>query len=290
MRERVFSFGPNSGLVGILTEPSAELRRADAPVFVTSNVGTHQRIGPFRVYVELARALAEHGYTTLRFDLSGFGDSAPRQGDLGELQRAEADLRDALTALTERRVGRSFVLVGSCSGVDSTHRIAVESSAVLGAVFVEGYVFRTPRFYLNRYGVRLLRARTWELYLERRLKPALRNLLSPSSRPETAELYNRAYPTQSELTRDYQTLCERQASMLFMFAGGIGSDQGYNYAEQFTDCFPELATKNNVELEYYPEADHVFTTLAARRAMVERICEWAVRRFTRTQPATSAHV
>ena len=31
MRERVFSFGPSNGIVGILSEPAAETQRANAP-------------------------------------------------------------------------------------------------------------------------------------------------------------------------------------------------------------------------------------------------------------------
>ncbi|MFP2897131.1 hypothetical protein [Corallococcus sp. 4LFB] len=79
MRERICTFGPEQSLVGILTEPDPAKVLPEAPAVVLSNVGLNHHVGPYRLWVELARQLAGRGITTLRFDLSGLGDSRPRR-------------------------------------------------------------------------------------------------------------------------------------------------------------------------------------------------------------------
>jgi hypothetical protein len=77
VKERAHTFGSHQGLVGITCEPDAG-PGLDLPGFIFFNIGLNHRVGPQRVQVELARALAVQGFASLRFDLSGLGDSAPR--------------------------------------------------------------------------------------------------------------------------------------------------------------------------------------------------------------------
>ena len=51
----------------------------NAPTMVILSSGILHRPGASRLYVQIARALAEDGFTSLRFDFSGIGDSAVRR-------------------------------------------------------------------------------------------------------------------------------------------------------------------------------------------------------------------
>lgn len=273
MREKLFTFGPGNGIVGILTEP--ERPRPGAPVALASNVGMHHRIGPYRLYVDLARSLARRGYSMLRFDLSGQGDSPPRTERVNEFERALLDLRDAMTALKDRRGAERFVPLGLCSGVDSTHSAALQDPRVAGAIFIEGYTYRTPEFYLRHYGKRLLTRRFWEMYARRKLTQ-----LTGAGTPEPVqEVYTRNYPTQEELLRDYTRMLERNLELFFVFAGGMHSMYGYNYAGQFADLFPTIAADRRVEVAFFPRADHVYSVIADRNALVARLVDWFEARF-----------
>ncbi len=119
MKERVFTFGTGDILMGVLTEPDPERARPGAPAVVVSNVGLNPRIGPQRVWVELARALARLGFVTFRFDLNGLGDSLPRRDARNDLERAAVDLGEALDFLEKKRGFSRFVTIGMCSGVDA---------------------------------------------------------------------------------------------------------------------------------------------------------------------------
>ena len=80
MRERALTFGP-ANLVGILTQPDPDVAVPDAPAVVILNSGILHRAGASRMYVQVARTLAEEGMTSLRFDFSGIGDSEVRRGE-----------------------------------------------------------------------------------------------------------------------------------------------------------------------------------------------------------------
>ncbi len=79
MRERPVTFGTSGGLMGVLTEPSPSCERRGAPTLLSWNVGINHRVGPYRILVDLSRDLAARGFASLRFDLSGRGDSEPRR-------------------------------------------------------------------------------------------------------------------------------------------------------------------------------------------------------------------
>jgi len=100
MNEQVIRFEPSQTLVGIVTQPAPALANPDLPAVVLLNAGLLHRVGPNRIYVQLARKLAGFGFTVLRFDFSGMGDSRPREDHLPYVQSAPAEAKDAMDWLT----------------------------------------------------------------------------------------------------------------------------------------------------------------------------------------------
>ena len=101
MKEQVCQFGPGDNLLGILTTPDEDKKVDGAPIAIILNAGIVHRIGPFRLHVDLARKLANLGFTTLRLDLSGLGDSQARSGKIESNQsRALLDVTDAPVSYT----------------------------------------------------------------------------------------------------------------------------------------------------------------------------------------------
>jgi Serine aminopeptidase, S33 len=280
LREKIYTFGPSGSIVGILTEPDPAVARSGAPVIIASNVGLNHRIGPFRAYVCLARDLAKVGYSMLRFDLSGMGDSELRLDNHGELERAVLDVKDAMQALTDRYGARTFVQLGFCSGVDSAHAVAIEDPRVVGAIFIEGYSFPTPQFYARRYLKRPWSRRLWRRYWLQTLAryfPAARSHIREAG--EAVEIYSRSYPTREQLARDFTAMAARGVGMLFVYTGGHGSDHARNYAGQFFDAFHTLRGEPRIEVEYFETADHIFTVLADREKLLARIKRWMQAHF-----------
>ena len=120
VRETVQAFGQNDALFGILAEPvdPAACPAAAQTGVLLLNVGGHYRIGPGRIYVNLARALAGAGYRALRFDVAGFGDSRadPNAGNGTLYERnCDADIDAAIDLMISRGCTK-IVLLGICTG------------------------------------------------------------------------------------------------------------------------------------------------------------------------------
>jgi len=69
-----------NGLFAMATQPETP---TGLPVVVLLNAGLVHRVGPFRLYVPLARTLAAAGFPVVRFDQPGVGD-APNKDDPDE--------------------------------------------------------------------------------------------------------------------------------------------------------------------------------------------------------------
>lgn len=128
--ESVESLGPNS-LFALRTH-AAETVGNDGrqPTVLFFGTAYEHRIGPSRLWVELARTLASHGVSSVRFDRSGVGDT----GVVGHGQPAslysEVSDRDALDAAEALGVDPDDVVVtGLCSGAWYASYVALASRA-----------------------------------------------------------------------------------------------------------------------------------------------------------------
>lgn len=124
------------GLRGILTRPAG--RRRTARALLLLNAGGVRRIGPNRLYVTAARALAARGHITLRLDVSGTGDSPARPG-LPDNQPFHAgvldDIRVAVRWMQENCADQ-IVLGGLCSGGYHAHAAALAGVPVVGTIVI----------------------------------------------------------------------------------------------------------------------------------------------------------
>jgi dienelactone hydrolase len=270
--ERVLAFGASGTLHGVLAEPEPPNRIDGAPGVLFWNVGTNHHVGPHRVFVDLARRLAKLGFYSLRFDTSGLGDSAASRDDTRpDTERNKSDVREAMLALKKQRGIERFVLVGFCSSVDAAHAVALDSPEVVGVVYLEGYQYRTRRFYAQ-YPKRLLERNRWQRLL--RLKyPKLfgepEALHDRALDPET--VFVRDYPTQEQLTRDVRSMVERGARLLWIYSGG---DTNYSYQDQFFDFVKAPQLKDKIDIVFYPGADHTFFLVDQRERVMSDVVEW----------------
>lgn len=271
MIERALSFGPNGRLSGVLTTPKTSPR---GPAVLLWNVGVNHHVGPYRIYVDLARRLASIGVASLRFDVSGLGDSDVRRDAVPELQRALDDLGFACDVVKARTGIERVVPVGFCSSVDAAHAFAAKDARAVGACFIEGYAFRTRGFW-TRYPLRFLSAPRWRRTIALRGPRRLRELIVGAAEgPMWGEdqIYVREYPTPAELRRDYASMLGRGARLLFLYVGG---DSSFNHEGQLREVIGDLADR--VTLRFEPHADHTFFRVDHRRRAVEHVTLWIQR-------------
>jgi pimeloyl-ACP methyl ester carboxylesterase len=113
------------GLFAILTEieevsGSAQPHGMKSPFILFFNVGIYYRIGPGRLWVDLARQWAGAGQRSLRVDRSGIGDSPVRPGQAEQVTYAKEslfDVRDIAIAISPDDPS-NVALIGLCAGAD----------------------------------------------------------------------------------------------------------------------------------------------------------------------------
>jgi pimeloyl-ACP methyl ester carboxylesterase len=140
-REEALRFGGEDRLFGMLGTPAAGPPPETAILLLT--VAAQHRIGPNRIYLRWARSLAAEGYATLRFDVSGTGDSLVNETGLENIPYAldhVADVQAAISLLEGRGV-RRFVLVGMCSGSYLAYHAALSDARVSGMVLINPRTF-----------------------------------------------------------------------------------------------------------------------------------------------------
>jgi pimeloyl-ACP methyl ester carboxylesterase len=277
-RERVVTFGDNRGLVGIITLPTTP--RPGTPRVVLLNSGVIHRVGANRLHVGFARALASVGLTTLRFDLSGIGDS-DRRTDVGSLSEAVAkDIGAATDVLRKDYAAEKFILVGLCSGAYDAYQTALADDRVIAAVMLDipGPFFGW-RHVMYHIGSRLLRLRTYRnaprIFL--RIVRSLTAQRPPKENGMAPELPQGVRPiTPLDVMRaGLDQLLARPVSLYFIFTAGL--ENNYNHRSQFRHRFPRAASHPRVRVDFLPDCDHTFTTGAARTRITAMVRDWVLR-------------
>jgi hypothetical protein len=126
-------------LRGVLSEPVGAPQAPLTLVFL--NAGAVRRIGPHRLWVEVARRWAAKGVPSLRVDLEGIGDAdgdGDAYGDVSRFyeQRLVAHVPAVLDALGDRGVPGRYVLIGLCSGGFWGFHAALHDTRVAASVLV----------------------------------------------------------------------------------------------------------------------------------------------------------
>ncbi len=290
MKERPISFGSHGGLVGVACEPDGG-SAPGAPGFVFFNIGLNHRVGPQRVQVELARALAGAGIPSLRFDLSGLGDSEPRAEVQSEEERAVLDLKEARDALQKRCGTSSFVLVGLCSGTDGVYAASRQDPRVKGGLYIDGYAYADAGYAMRQRLERLrdvLNLRRWQRFVGRRWRLLTGRALERDVETGGAEpIFDRTYPPVGDFRAVLEGFVDRGMSLLFVYSGEAFF---FDRREQFPSMLGWSRLPASIEVEYWPDCDHIFTTQAMRRRLVDRVVEWARARFAGTAAGGAGRV
>ncbi len=269
VRESVAAFGPGNRLLGILTRPAQP--RADAPACLLFNAGVVHRIGPHRINVKLARALAQRGFTCLRLDLAGLGDSpvAAEAASVNSSDQAIADLRLAMDWLEATQGVHRFVVFGLCTGARHGYRLAQVDDRLAGLLMYDGYVFPTLKTRLVRRRKRL-RALSWGALLRKPVewlfhKPPQRKIYEMAADEPT-------HPTPAEFRAAMDAVAARGTAIYTLHSGSFIAT--INYANQWRDKFRGALFLEHSRHDYLPELDHTLSSVAAQRKLVTLVGDW----------------
>ena len=260
--------------------------RTTGVVIVTG--GPQYRVGSHRQFVDIARKFAAVGYTTMRFDYRGMGDSAGAETAFFE---TAPDLRAAIDIFVANTGIHQVVLWGLCDAASAILIYAEEDDRVCGLVLLNPWV-RTEEglaqaYVKNYYLSKLLTRKFWKKMLGgqfewRRSVSEFGNNVAKTLRVlmRSGKHGNRVNVSGSnDDFRDRMRvgLEDFRRAILFLLCGNdLTASEFIDFARQ-SDSWREPMAKDTVNRKVLPNMDHTFSTTAWRNEIVANTLEWLSR-------------
>ncbi|MDX2505742.1 MAG: alpha/beta fold hydrolase [Gammaproteobacteria bacterium] len=276
MKETIENFGGQKHLYGTLCTPETVAFKSGTPCIIMLNSGLAYQAGPHRLYAEMARKMAKLGFCSFRFDLSGIGDSDRSRDSITYDEQIPVDISDALALIEEKTGITSFVLMGICTGADNTHKYALKNNKVIGAIFMDGYAYKTPGYYLRDYGPRIMNPIRVAKWVGRRIfaKPKVTESSSEVNQIQEKEKdgYFWDVPSKDKTIKELKQLVERNVMQLYIFT--FDWAWCFNHRAQFDSMYKEIDFKGLASCVYYGQSDHTYTMIDDRLKVIDRVTNW----------------
>jgi predicted ATP-grasp superfamily ATP-dependent carboligase/alpha-beta hydrolase superfamily lysophospholipase len=288
-------FGENDYLFGIHTQLATS--PASLPMIVMFNAGVVHRVGPNRLYTLLSRNMAALGFPVFRCDIEGLGDSVLRAHGRENHPYPDGALKDAETILDflRKRFGaQQFILMGLCSGayLSFTTGLSKADHSITELLLINPLTFkwtegdsldtdnfRHVAYYRGsmRSGSRWLKLLRGQVNFLKIGKVVLSHLRTQFQSYSSA-LIERIYPKAgSLLSNQLRELFGRKLRVsLFVSSGDPGWDMVTANARQAA----KLGLKrDSLSIQFIPDADHTFTSEAARMRLVNGLLTHLQKRY-----------
>lgn len=281
VREQALTFDcGGERLVGVLSRPAAAA--AAAPVAMLIVVGGPQyRAGSHRQFVRLARALARSGFSCLRFDYRGMGDSG---GPKHAFDEVEDDINAAVGALLAACPEADRCVVwGLCDAASAAMMFATAHPAIVGLVAANPWVRSSESLAVatvkHYYRERLLQPELWRKIVAGRFdwRGSMRSALGNLRATLSALRHRGAAPAASFQDRMVNGFAAFGGHLLLLLSGDDLT------AKEFLDhCgsdarWRRLLSDARVQRVDFPGVDHTFSRNRWSDAMEQATVEWMSR-------------
>ena len=282
MKEATGNFGNHNRLCGTLCAPGESSFKPGTPCIIILNSGLVYHAGSNRLHADMARDMAELGFYSFRFDLSGIGDSSRSRENRTYNEQIIVDIDEAL-AFVEKETGiSSFVLMGICTGADNTHKYTLTNNKITGAIFMDGYAYKTPGYYMRHYLPRIINPIHITGWLSRFIFSSLRPSRTSS---ETDQAHERerevsfwTIPPKEKTIKELKQLVDRNVLQLHIYT--FDWIWCFNHRSQFDSMYKEIDFKSLATCVYFNQSDHVYTLIDDRLKLIKTITDWLESNFT----------
>ncbi len=276
MTEQTLILGRERHLVATLTAA----RPGSAPpqwVAVLTNSGVIGRAGPHRMNIRLARQFAAMGIPSIRFDMSGLGDSKRPSGTLPQVEQWVEDTRAVMDVAQEHFGQVRFFMVGFCSGAEVAHLTALQDTRLRAAVLWDFYAFPTRLSRLYKLWHRVQRTRPEEFMdkVRSRLTRTIGKVV-PAAAPSAPSLNTGTVTPRHVYISRFNELAKRQFEMFFFYSGG--EPEWFAYRGQFKHMFGKQPFYHQVAFDQLMVSDHLITTKAAQLGFAQAVERWLAER------------
>jgi exosortase A-associated hydrolase 1/exosortase A-associated hydrolase 2 len=269
-------------MLGVVCAPR-EARTCEQAVLIPVG-GPQYRVGSHRQFVLLARTLAGAGYTSLRFDFRGMGDS---EGAARTFEDVEQDLKAAIDTLCNEPGVRSVAIWALCDAASAALMFGTADARVSGLVLLNPWVRSETTLATTHlkhyYGQRLLQREFWVRLLRAQFdwRASLRDLYRSLRRAARASAPAERTAFQTRMAQGWR--CFRSPIALVLSGRDLTAKEFLEHAAS-DPRWRGLLTHPNVRRFDLPEADHTFSSGPWHRWLEERTLRW----LEGSQPASLA--
>ena len=296
IEEAVVRIGADPELFGIVSAPPAGAIAGEtaspASAVLLLNAGAVHHVGPCRLHVALARYLAGMGYVVLRLDIGSIGDSEPHTGQKeNDVYSAHAvrDIAEAIEYLRHDWGAREVIAAGVCSGAYHAFKAAVAHLPLRAVIPInpltffwkEGMSLDFPEHRvaadMMRYRSNVLSPTAWRKLVSGRVDMrGLGQVLWRTWRtrlltPLRALARLLGYPLSGDLATELIHAARGGTKLHFVFAA---TDPGLEILRTHgASTVQRMQSKGRLGIELIEGADHTFTDLATRTALIQRVAQ-----------------
>ena len=279
INKRVHKFGIKENLFGV--EYSLEKVNADLPILLFVNAGIVPKFGPNHLYVFLCYKLAEIGYTSFRFDLSGIGES----NEDNEIVKTEDyqvnEIKMATDYILNYHSKQKIIIIGLCSGAYEGLRYSLIDERVEGLVFINGSVINYKKMNLlsdaadssikmRYYKKNILNINKW-LKIAKGNSKIFKYILRKVSKNNISDFRKEKKQKNFDFKENYlNNIIVKNLKTLFIFTEG---SIFYDYFV-LSNSLSKIKNKENMEVIYLQGIDHTFTTHSSREHLFIKIIKW----------------
>lgn len=274
----VFQCGENR-LVGIAAAPG---KNADVGILILVG-GPQYRVGSHRQFTLLARALAEAGFPSFRFDYTGMGDS---EGGSRAFDKVEEDISAAIEAFLKVVPGISRVILwGLCDGASTAMMFAHRQPSVVGMILLNPWVHEgeySPEVKLSHFYRPLLREwGHWRRLLSGKINifSALKELTSDA----LALIWQRTFGKISQPSRGSYVQDMLDGLRCFQYDILIILSENDLTAREFSTLienekhWKEALQKPGIRINTILGADHTFSQSSCQEQVSQMTIDWVRR-------------
>jgi exosortase A-associated hydrolase 1 len=236
--------------------------------------GPQTRVGSHRLFVHLARALAERGVTVFRFDYSGAGDSA---GELTEFTAIQADIAAALTCFKLRNPNiTEFNLWGLCDAASAILLYLQANTKSLPKdinklVLINPWVrqeYTQAKVYLRSYYLKRLMSKDfWQKLLLGKVatKTAYTELQSFSKQGRNKNTVNTKENFVFQMLQGLRAFSGR--CHILLSGNDLTADE-FKVLVKSNKHWRQLMAQDNMSLKVIAKADHTFSQQADKHDLI----------------------
>lgn len=261
-------------LVGVVHAPA----EAETGLVLVSG-GDQYRVGSHRLFVELARVLADSGIAVMRFDHRGVGDSrAAYQG----FENLHEDIEAAVAELRQRcPTVKRLVLGGLCDGASASLISAEHVPSIDELVLINPWVqtndLEARTRLLNYYGGRLRSVDFWKKLCRGQIKisDSLESLMGYTKMFfQSLFSFGGGGEGLDYVKRMYAGAKKFDGSVFVLLSGQDLVAQQFQQLATIDKTWKDLLGDRKFHISKLPAADHTFSTREERKNFEQAMLNW----------------